>query len=81
MTPSHFYTFVIISPLERTWPLNLEFTLPKDDFYQVQLKLASWFWRRFLKIFSVFHLGWDVALHLTIFESPLSPRMICAKSV
>jgi hypothetical protein len=26
---------------------NLEFPIPKDDMYQVSLKLAFWFWRRF----------------------------------
>jgi hypothetical protein len=26
---------------------NLEFPLPNSDFYQVWLKLVSWFWRRF----------------------------------
>jgi hypothetical protein len=35
---------------------NLDFPLPKDDLYQVLLKLACWFWRRrFLKIFVYFY--------------------------
>jgi hypothetical protein len=33
---------------------NFRFPLSKDDLYQVWLKLARWFWRRFLKIFSEF---------------------------
>jgi hypothetical protein len=28
---------------------NFEFPLPKDDLYQVWLKFAYWFWRRFFK--------------------------------
>jgi hypothetical protein len=45
----YFYSFVIISPLEKGNPLhlnNLESPLPKDDLCQVWLKLAQWFWRR-----------------------------------
>jgi hypothetical protein len=57
---------------------NLESPLPKDDLYQVWLKLASWFWRRrFLKIFSVFllfcyylPLEKDNPLHFNNLESP-----------
>jgi hypothetical protein len=42
---------------------NLEFPLPKDDLFQLWLKLACWFWRRrFLKIFSVFLLFCDYPL-------------------
>jgi hypothetical protein len=34
---------------------NLKSPLPKDDLYQVSLKLASWFWRRrFFKISKYF---------------------------
>jgi hypothetical protein len=33
---------------------KLEFSSPKDNLYQVWLILSCWFWRRFLKIFSVF---------------------------
>jgi hypothetical protein len=29
------------------WANNLEFPWPKDNLYQVWLKLACWFWRRF----------------------------------
>jgi hypothetical protein len=29
---------------------NLEFPLPKDDLYQVWLKLVRWFWRFFFNI-------------------------------
>jgi hypothetical protein len=35
---------------------KLEFSSLKDNLYQVWLILASWFWRRFLKIFSAFSL-------------------------
>jgi hypothetical protein len=41
----HFYYL----PFEEDLALylnNLEFPLPKDDLYQVLLKLAYWFWRR-----------------------------------
>jgi hypothetical protein len=46
----HFYDYL---PFEEELALylnNLESPLPKDDLYQVQLKLACWFWRR-IKIF------------------------------
>jgi hypothetical protein len=33
---------------------KLEFPSPKDNVYQVWLNLACWFWRRYLKLFSVF---------------------------
>ena len=42
--------------LEKGVPLflnKLEFSSPKDAFCQVWLKLAQWFWRRFLN-FSLF---------------------------
>jgi hypothetical protein len=65
---------------------NLKLPLPKDDLYQVSLKLICWFWRGFLKIFSVFllfcyYLPLDkgIPLHLNNLESP-PLRMICAKS-
>jgi hypothetical protein len=50
MTPPKFCMFVIISPFEEELALylnNFESPLPKDDFYQVWLKLACLFWRRF----------------------------------
>jgi hypothetical protein len=84
MTPPHFFIFVIISRLKRTVLAldlyNFEFPLPKDDLYQVLLKLPCWFWRRrLLKIFSKFlPLGRMVVLHLYNSESPLPIRMICA---
>ena len=43
MTPPYFCIFVIISPLKRTWPFiwtNLNPLPPKDDLWQVWLKLA-----------------------------------------
>jgi hypothetical protein len=64
---------------------NFILSLPKDDLYQVWLKLACWFWRRwFLKNFSVFllfhcylPLGKGLSIICTILN-PLCPRMICA---
>jgi hypothetical protein len=50
------FAFVIIPPLKTIWQFffsKIEFTLPKNDLYQVWLKLADWFGkRRFLKIIS-----------------------------
>jgi hypothetical protein len=87
MTPPHFCIFVIILPFEEDLALylnNLEAPLPKDDMYQVWLKLACWFWRRrFLKIFSVFLLfaiisPWRKAIPfiLTIYN-PLPKDDLC----
>jgi hypothetical protein len=47
----HFHSFAIISPWREAIPLflnKLESPSPKDDLCQVWLKLAQWFWRRFL---------------------------------
>jgi hypothetical protein len=92
MTPPHFYIFVIISPLKRTWPFiwtylnNLEFPLPKDDLYQVWLKLACCFLRRrFLKkklsVFLLFcyylPLEKGNPLHLNNLESPTPKNDLC----
>jgi hypothetical protein len=83
----HFWNYL---PFEKDLAIhfkNLEFPLPKDDLYQVWLKLACWFWRRrFLKMFSVFLLfcyyipPWrrDIPLLWTTLN-PLHPRMICVK--
>jgi hypothetical protein len=46
MTPPHFCDYL---PFEQDLALylnNLEFPLPKNDLYQVWLKLACWFWRK-----------------------------------
>jgi hypothetical protein len=64
---------------------NLKFPLPKDDVYQVWLKLACWFWsRRFFKIFSVFllfcyylPLGEGFPLHLNNLESSPPKDDLC----
>jgi hypothetical protein len=48
---SAFLFFRYYFPLEKGYPLPLnkfESPSPKDDLYQVWLKLAKWFWRRFL---------------------------------
>jgi hypothetical protein len=86
--PSHFYIFVIISLLKRTWPFiwtNLNFLHPRiiwtkfDDFGLLVLE----------KIFQNFQCIFTVSLlsHLGEGLSPsfeqtwtLDPRMICAKS-
>jgi hypothetical protein len=47
--PSPFLHFCDYLPFEKNLALdlnNFEFPLPKDDLYQVLLKLACWFWRR-----------------------------------
>jgi hypothetical protein len=52
-----FLLFSYYLPLEKgaTLHLNkLESPPPKDDLCQVWLKLAQWFWRRFLNIFCIF---------------------------
>jgi hypothetical protein len=57
---------------------NLESPSPKDNLYQVWLNLVCWFWRRFLKNFSVFLLFRDYLplekgypFRLNNFECPL----------
>jgi hypothetical protein len=48
---SAFLLFRSYLPLEKSYRLHLnklEFPLSKDDLCQVWLKLAQWFWRRFL---------------------------------
>ena len=57
----------------------------KDDFCQVWLKLAQWFWRRkflnFVNVFSLFRnylpLGKGRALHLNKLESPSPNNALC----
>jgi hypothetical protein len=61
--PHPIFAFLWYLPFEEDLALylnNLEFPLPKDDLYQLWLKLACWFWRRrFKKKFSVFLLFCD----------------------
>jgi hypothetical protein len=48
--PHPIFAFCDYLPFEKDLALdlyNFEFPLPKDDLYQVLLKLACWFWRRF----------------------------------
>jgi hypothetical protein len=55
--PTLFLHFCDYLPFEEDLALylnKLEFPSLKDNLYQVWLNLAGWFWRRFLKIFSVF---------------------------
>jgi hypothetical protein len=63
---------------------KLEFPSPKVNLYQVWLNLACWFWRIFLKIFSVFLLfcyylplkrGYPLALNKL--ESPSPKDDLC----
>jgi hypothetical protein len=86
--PTPFLHFCDYLPFEKDLALdlyNFEFPLPKDDLYQVLLKLACWFWRRrFLKIFSEFllfryylPLGKRGVLHLYNSESPLPKDDSC----
>jgi hypothetical protein len=45
----YFYSFTIISPLEKGYPLllkALKSSPSKDDLCQVWLKSAQWFWRK-----------------------------------
>jgi hypothetical protein len=63
---------------------HFEFPLPKNDIYQVLLKLAWWFWRRYLKIFSkvllfcyYLPLVKGVVLHLYISEFSLPKDDLC----
>jgi hypothetical protein len=51
------FTFCDYLPFKEDWAIylnNLEFPSSKYNLYQVWLNLASWFWRKFLNIFSVF---------------------------
>jgi hypothetical protein len=47
VTAPYFYDHL---PLKRTWLFlyEIEFHSSKNDVYQFLLKLAGWFWRRFL---------------------------------
>ena len=72
-----FCYFVTISPGKKVWPLiwiNLSRSLsPQGALCQVWLKLAQWFWRNHINVFSQFHnylpLEKGVALHLNNLES------------
>jgi hypothetical protein len=61
---------------------KLEFYLPKNDLYHVLLKLACWFWRRFLfeismYFYSFLNLKKGVVIHLNNFV-PHHIGTICA---
>jgi hypothetical protein len=80
---SAFSLFCYYLPLERGYPLSsnkLKSPLPKDDLCQVWLKLAKWFWRRFLNdatrflhFCDYFPFEKDLALYLNKLEFP-SPK-------
>jgi hypothetical protein len=86
--PTPFSHFCDSLPFEKELILNLkklEFPSSKDNFYQVWLKLACWFWRSFLFIFTLLPLsplGQGVSskgypLHLNKLESPPSKDDLC----
>ena len=85
--PTPFLHFSDYLPFEEDLALylnNLESPLPKDDLCQVWLKLACWFWRRFLKISSVFLLFCDYLplekgnpLHFNNLEYPPPKDDLC----
>jgi hypothetical protein len=91
MTPYHFYIFVIISPLKRTWPFiwtNLDSIHPRI----ICIKI-DWFWpvgsekEDFYKVSVYFYsfaiispLRRAISFDLWINLNPLHARMICAKS-
>jgi hypothetical protein len=50
----HFCDYLLFEEDLALYLNNFEFTTPKGRLHQVLLKLANWFWRRFLKIYSVF---------------------------
>ena len=63
---------------------KIESPSPKDGLYQVWLKLAQWFWRRFFNFVNVFLLfGNNLplekggALHLNKLESPSPKDALC----
>jgi hypothetical protein len=70
-------------PLEKGYPLHLkklQSPLPKADLWQVWLKLAQWFWRRFVNDHTPFlhfcdYLPFeqDLALYLNKLDFP-SPK-------
>ena len=82
-----FHYFIIISPLEKGGALHLnklESPSSKDELCQLWLKLAQWFWRKFITFINVFslfrnYLGLEksVALYLNKLESPLPKDALC----
>jgi hypothetical protein len=80
----HFCDYLPFQENQALYLNNLKPPLPKDDLYQVLLKLACWFWRRFLKIFSVFllfcyYLPMEKGnpLHFNNLESPSPKDDLC----
>jgi hypothetical protein len=54
MTPSHFCDYLPFEDYLALYLNKFDFLSSKDDLFQVCLNLVCWFWRRFLKMFSVF---------------------------
>ena len=55
--PITFFSILLLSPLEEDVAIHLniiEPPLPKDTRYEVWLKLAMWFWRRFSNVFNIY---------------------------
>jgi hypothetical protein len=85
--PTPFLHFSDYLPFEKDLALDLyivEFPLPKDDLWQVWVKLACWIWRRFFLKFSKFLLfcyylllGKGVVLQLYNSELPLPKNDWC----
>jgi hypothetical protein len=78
---SEFLLFCYYLPLEKSYALplnNFESLSPKNDLCQVWLRLAQWFWRRFLNDPTPFlhfcnflPFEEDLALYLNKLEFPL----------
>jgi hypothetical protein len=85
--PTPFIHFCNHLPFEEDLDIyfnKLEFSSSKYNFHQVWLNLASWFWRRFLKIFNVFllfcyylPLEKGCPLRLNKLESPFPKNDLC----
>ena len=83
----YFQYFVIFFPLIEGLVLylnNLELSLPNDGLCQVWLKLAQWFWRRFLNSIIVFLLICNylplergITLHMNKHEIPWPKDILC----
>ena len=81
----YFLYFVIISPWKRAGSYMFEQTSTKNAFCRVCLKLAPWFWRRFLKNSSVYFHSFVIispwkrtCSFIWTILNPLYPRMLCA---
>jgi hypothetical protein len=81
---SVFLFFCYYLPFEKSNPLHLkklESPFPKDDLFQVWLKLAQWFWRRRLSIYIFVIISPLKRTWLFIWTNLnfLHPRILCIK--